>query len=179
MSCHKSRALNRAIGEIMADMNTHNRAMRRIGLAFAAMAWMSAACGSNDPCLSDDPRDVVKQYLSLLDAQNEAGAFECLSRQAQDALTQRADAFNAANPGSERKPSEMLRAGHVIASTREYKKFEIQSQDGAQAAVGIIMQDGSQIPVLLRRDGTRWAVDLAVPNVNLPLDRDNSRRIAD
>ena len=113
----------------MADMHKDRRTRRWITTMSCVIGCGLVACSAKDPCLSDDPRDVVKQYLQMLDAQNEAKALGCLTDEAQNALAQRAEAFNAVHADGKREPSEMLRAGHVIASTREYKKFEVQSED--------------------------------------------------
>lgn len=152
----------------MADMHKNRRTRRWITTMSCVIGCGLVACSAKDPCLSDDPRDVVKQYLQMLDAQNEAKALDCLTDEAQNALAQRAEAFNAVHADGKREPSEMLRAGHVIASTREYKKFEVQSEDESRAIVDIVMQDGSKIPVSLRRESARWAVELDITRIQTP-----------
>ena len=55
----------------------------------------------------------------------------------------------------------MLRTtGHVISSTREYKKLEVSSKTDQEAMVDIVMHDGSKKSVRLHRESGRWAIDL-------------------
>ena len=90
--------------------------------------------------------------------------WEYLSGATREALDSRARAFNAASGGAlERKGYDMLRTtGHVISSTREYKKLEISSQTDQEAVVDIVMHDGSKKSIRLHREDGRWAIDLPI-----------------
>lgn len=154
----------------VANMRRENRIGRWMAATACVVCCVVSSCSAKDPCLSDDPRDVVKRYLVMLDAQNEEGAYACLSSEAQKSLADRAEAFNADHPDGKRTPGEMLRAGHVVASTREYKKFEVQTEDRTKAVVDIVMQDGRKIPVALRREAERWSIELDISREKVPGD---------
>ena len=88
--------------------------------------------------------------------------WEYLSTATQKNLDKRADAFNAQSQnGIPRKGCDMLRTtGHVISSTREYKKIEVSSQTAEEAVVNIVMHDGSVKSLTLHRENGRWTIDL-------------------
>lgn len=130
---------------------------------FALSMAFCTGCGAPDPCFDEDPKNVVKQYLTMLEAQNEARAFLCLSDETKTWLEKQAADFNDDNPNRKRTPAQMIRAGHVISSTREYKKFEVDSETPSNATVSIVMQDGTRIPIeLIRQKDKRWAIQLPV-----------------
>lgn len=135
-------------------------------MAIVLGACLFMSCGGPDPCESEDPCDVVRHFLTAADAQANERVWKCLSQETQTALEARADAFNQAHPGQKRMGYDMLRAGHVMSSTREYKKFELASQDAASASVDIVKQNGSKLTVVLHREDNRWAMDLPLPAVN-------------
>ena len=56
----------------------------------------------------------------------------------------------------------MIRTGHVVSSTREYRKFELVSETETESVVEIVLQDETRIPVTLHRESDRWALDLPV-----------------
>ena len=126
------------------------------------LSFMVNGCGAGPVWTRDDPRDVVNGFLQTAEVQNVEVMWEYLSTATQKSLNERADAFNAQSQnGSSRKGFEMLRTtGHVISSTREYKKLEVSSQTAEEAVVDIVMQDGSVKSLTLHRENGRWTIDL-------------------
>ena len=128
---------------------------------------MLGGCGAGPVWTRDDPRDVLNGFLQNAEVQNVENMWEFLSASTQEALNARAEAFNAGShdgipyKGAPRKGCDMLRTtGHVISSTREYKKLEVSSKTDQEAMVDIVMHDGSKKSVRLHRESGRWAIDL-------------------
>ena len=124
-----------------------------------------SGCGGTPVWLRDDPADVVKGYLQAVESQDENTVWEFLSEQTRQKLDQSAEKFNQ-NPasGAPRKGKDMLRFGHVISSTREYKKIVLSTKDDNHAVVNIVLHDETTHSVELIRESDRWAIAL-------PLDR--------
>ncbi len=119
-------------------------------------------CGAGPVWTRDDPRDVVNGFLQTAEVQNVEMMWEFLSSASRDNLNARAESFNAQSKNSTpRKGCDMLRTtGHVISSTREYKKIEVSSQTADEAIVNIVMHNGSVKSLTLHRESGRWAIDL-------------------
>ena len=126
------------------------------------LLFMINGCGAGPVWTRDDPRDVVNGFLQTAEVQNVGEMWEYLSTATQKSLNERADAFNAQSQnGIPRKGCDMLRTtGHVISSTREYKKIEVSSQTAEEAVVNIVMHDGSVKSLTLHRENGRWTIDL-------------------
>ena len=140
------------------------KAFKRLSIVLGACVFLS--CGGPAPCESDDPCDVVKFFLTSADAQANEYVWKCLSGKTQAALEARAEAFNKAHAGQHRRGFDMIRAGHVMSSTREYKKFELASQNDDSASVDIIKHDGSKLTIVLHREDNRWAMDLPLSDLD-------------
>ncbi len=118
-------------------------------------------CGGTPVWMRDDPKDVLYGFLQTVEAQSTETMWEYLTDETRRKLEARAEAFNAnAENGDKRKGYDMLRAGHVLSSTREYKKLEVAASDDKEAVVNIVMHDETKVAIKLYREGGRWAVSL-------------------
>ena len=98
-----------------------------------------------------------------VESQNREVVWEFLNHEDQAKLTQLAKDLE----GFEGK--DMLNFGHVISSTREYKKFELISQDKDNAVVAVVLHDQSQIKFQLAKGNQgRWTVDLPLEMISIP-----------
>lgn len=130
-------------------------------LAMLIFFVILAGCGAGPIWTREDPEDVLTGFLQATEGQSPETMWEFLSSETRRKLEERASSFNATSTNGEtRRGYDMLRAGHVLSSTREYKKIELASLDGEKAIVNIVMHDGSNIPVALHREDGRWAIDL-------------------
>ena len=126
---------------------------------------MLYGCGGTPVWLRNDPSDVVKGYLQAVEVQDEATVWEFLSQETRNRLEQMAENYNRDHASSPPlKGREMLRFGHVLSSTREYKKIVVSTKDDNHAVVNIVLHDESTLSVDLFRESDRWAI-------GLPLDR--------
>ncbi|MBQ9241628.1 MAG: hypothetical protein IJ165_00120 [Proteobacteria bacterium] len=124
---------------------------------------MLCACGEGPVWTRDDPRTVLSGFLTDAEYQDMANVWEYLSAETRQKLDQMASAFNAsAENGSPRKGYEMLRTGHLLSSTREYRKIELVSSDDTSAELHIILHDETYKTVTLHREEGRWAIDLPI-----------------
>lgn len=124
---------------------------------------MLCACGEGPVWTRDDPRTVLSGFLADAEYQDMATVWEYLSGETRQKLDQMATAFNAsAENGSPRKGYEMLRVGHLLSSTREYRKIELVSSDDTSAVLHIILHDETYKTVTLHREEGRWAIDLPI-----------------
>ena len=118
-------------------------------------------CGAGPIWTRDNPKDVLSGFLQTTESQSTETMWEYLSEGTRSKLEARAAEFNAKTEnGEKRRGCDMLRAGHVLSTTREYKKLEVASNDEQEAIINIVMHDGSIIPVSLHREANRWAIDL-------------------
>ena len=89
--------------------------------------------------------------------------WEFLSDKTRKALDERASRLNdIPNHGISRSGFEMLRTGHVLSSTREYKKLVLASQNNDSAEVDIVLHNDKNIRIPLKKENGRWAVDLPI-----------------
>lgn len=127
------------------------------------------ACSGTKNCDKTDPEDVLKGFLQDLDAQDYDSVWACLSQTSQNALRSKARAFNQNHPENPRLPQDLLRAGHVVSSTREYKKFETLSLNGQCATVAIVMQNNlPTIKTTLCLENDHWKISLPLDSNNHP-----------
>ena len=61
-----------------------------------------------------------------------------------------------------RHPEDMLRFGHVISSTREYKKLELIQSDASVATVRIVRHDESGLDIEMHNEDGRWTIELPI-----------------
>lgn len=122
-----------------------------------------SACGDGPVWTRDNPRTVLTGFLQELEYQDTATIWEYLSTRTRQALDAEAAAFNEnASNGAPRKGHEMLRPGHVLATTREYKKIETVSSNGETAVMHIILHDETFKTVTLHKEEGRWAIHLPI-----------------
>lgn len=125
-------------------------------------------CGGQPVWLRDDPEDVVAGFLSAVEVQDTDTVWEFLSSSTRNELEKRAENFNQMpDHGTAVQGRDMLRFGHVLSSTREYKKIELKSSDQTHATVQIVLHDESVIPVELHRESNRWTLDLPLPEMEI------------
>lgn len=118
-------------------------------------------CGAAPVWQRENPEVVLTGFLETAEVQDTETMWEFLDAQTRDALQKKADAFNAsAENGHPRKAWEMLRPGHVMATTREYKKIKPQTVTDTTAVVSIVLHDDSEITVTMQRENNRWTVAL-------------------
>ena len=130
-------------------------------LAFGFLLTGMSGCGGTPVWMRDDPAEVVSGYLSAVEGQNPEIVWEFLSSPTREKLEKRAEAFNeASDHGVSMRGMDMLRFGHVLSSTREYKKILVSSSDDRHATVHIVRHDESVIPIDLHRESERWVIDL-------------------
>ena len=123
---------------------------------------MCCGCGSK-PAYRDDPCDVVKAYLTAVEIQDNEAIWEFLSSDTRKKLDDKASQFNATpEHGKSRMGADMLRAGHVLSSTREYKKVVLASQNNDSADVDIVLHDDRNLRIQLKKENGRWAVELPI-----------------
>lgn len=129
---------------------------------FVFSMMMTMGCGV-PAHLREDPESVFRNFLLSLDAHDVEGACVFLSNETRAWLDVRAAALSS--EGVSRTGCALLRPGHVFSSTREYKKFELSSAQthDNEAVIEIVMHDASRIPIVLRRESNRWAIDLPEP----------------
>ena len=73
------------------------------------------------------------------------------------------DTFNQRFEGvMTRHPEDMLRFGHVISSTREYKKIELIQSDESVATVRIVRHDESGLDIEMHHEDGRWTIELPI-----------------
>ena len=123
----------------------------------------TVGCGGVPVWMRSAPDTVVYEYLQAVETQDYDTAWEFLSEQTRRDLDAKAAEFNAMpDHGVTVTGREMLRFGHVLSSTREYKKIAVASANDTVAEVEIILHDASKIPVTLHRESNRWAVNLPI-----------------
>ena len=125
------------------------------------MTSFLAGCGSRPVWMRDDPCDVLAGFLQTTEYRGVDEMWEYLSAETRQRLDSRAQEFNAMQPeGGQRRGCDMIRAGHVLSTTREYKKLELAFENDRNAVVKIVLHDGNTIDVAMHRDAQRWAIDL-------------------
>ena len=130
--------------------------------ALALSALFCASCGGGDPHEDADPREVVKGFLLDVETQNNASVWKYLGTSTRAELDRLASEYNARHASPPRRGEDRIRTGHVVSSTREYRKFELVSETETESVVEIVLQDETRIPVTLHRESDRWALDLPV-----------------
>lgn len=148
----------------MTELRAENFRVASVKLASILCFLMLSfcyGCGGKPVWLRDDPDEVLAGFLQTTEAQSTETMWEYLSSETRRKLEERAEAFNAdTSNGEKRRGRDMLRAGHVLSSTREYKKLEVAASDDKEAVVNIVMHDETIIAVKLYREDGRWAVTL-------------------
>ena len=149
----------------MADLSCHNAVQKDFGkrtaiFFFLLLSFILIGCRGVPVWQREDPEDVLDGFLQTAESQDIEAMWEFLSEKTRSRLTERAEAFNARSGVTSHRGCDMLRPGHVLSSTREYKKLEVASQDDSSAAVDIVLHDGSRITVRLHREAGRWVIDL-------------------
>lgn len=135
-------------------------------IALLLLLCLPTACGAKKGFELDEPQAFVKAYLQTLDAQDNDDAWAFLSARSKHSLEKLANDYNQTHDGANRSPAHMLRFGHVIASTREYKKIQCSTQNDAAAIVDVVLQNGNTIQIPLVKENSQWAVDLPIPTPN-------------
>lgn len=130
-------------------------------LLTCALSCFLLGCGAKPVWQREDPDVVLTGFLQATEGQSPELMWEFLDLQTRERLQQKANAFNAsAQNGHTRKAWEMLRPGHVMSTTREYKKIKLETVTDTTAVVHIILHDDSEIPVTMQREDNRWTVAL-------------------
>lgn len=125
------------------------------------LSLMFCACQAPPVWERQDPEIVLKGFLQSADAQRTDLVWNYLGDHTRDILQQKADALNQRFMGvMSRQPEDMLRFGHVMSSTREYKKIELVRQDESVAIVRIVRHDAPGLDIEMRNENGRWAIDL-------------------
>jgi len=127
------------------------------------MAATLIGCKAEPAWNRQDPEVVLRGFLQSAEAQRTDLVWNYLGENTRAALSHEAEKFNKniEKNSHPRKPEEMMRFGHVISSTREYKKLEVISADQSRAVVRIVrLNEMSPIDVVLTRENDRWTVEL-------------------
>ncbi len=133
-----------------------------IAALILCIGLMCCGCGSK-PAYRDDPCDVVKAYLAAVEGQDNEAIWAFLSDETRKKLDDKAAQFNASpDSGRTRTGADMIRAGHVLSSTREYKKMVLASQNNDSADVDIVLHDDRNLRIQLKKENGRWAVELPI-----------------
>ena len=137
------------------------------GVLFLCFLALMYGCGGTPVWLRDDPSEVVKGYLQAVEIQDEDTVWEFLSQNTRSQLEHQAELFNQSHPSSlPRKGADMLRFGHVLSSTREYRKIVVSTEDESHAVVNIVLHDESTLSVDLFRESDRWAIGLPLDGMD-------------
>lgn len=120
------------------------------------LSFSLLACTPKQPWEEKSADSALTQFLWSLEVQDHDTVWEFLSDSDRNAL----DALAKPIKGKEGK--DMLQMGHVLSSTREYKKFEILSKKDDWAEVAIVLHDESKIRVVMQKERGRWTVDLGI-----------------
>lgn len=132
-------------------------------IALLTLLCLPTACSAKKGFELDEPQAFVKAYLQTLDAQDNDNAWAFLSSPTKNSLEKLANDYNQSHDGVNRSPALMLRFGHVIASTREYKKINCTGRNDASATVDVVLQNGNTLQIHLVKENSQWAVDLPIP----------------
>ena len=153
----------------MKNVRSHNAiqiCVRFLTFSAFLVAALLGGCAAEPVWNRSEPDVVLKGFLQSADAQRTELVWNYLGDKTRAALEQEADAFNCSLPrddAEKRTPHQMLRFGHVISSTREYKKLEVLSSDDQKARVRIVRHnDLAPIDVELIRENHRWTVELPI-----------------
>ncbi len=146
----------------------HSDSLRRYTsiLCFSLLfgvAGLLTGCKAEPLWNRPNPEIVLRGFLQSAEAQRTDLVWNYLGEKTRDALSREAENFNKLIDKNDhpRKPEEMMRFGHVISSTREYKKLEVISADQSRAVVRIVrLNDMPHIDVVLTRENDRWTVEL-------------------
>ena len=123
---------------------------------------LCGGCGS-DPAYRDDPCDVVREYLVAVEMQDNQAVWAFLSGDTRKKLDDKAAQFNdLPEHGNNRDGVDMFRTGHVLSSTREYKKLVLASQNNDSADVDIVLHDDKTLRIRLTKESGRWAIHLPI-----------------
>ncbi len=123
---------------------------------------LCVGCGS-EPAYRDDPCDVVREYLYAVEMQDNEAVWAFLSGDTRNKLEQKAAQFNdLPEHGNSRAGVDMFRTGHVLSSTREYKKLVLASQNNDLADVDIVLHNDKTLRVQLKKESGRWAINLPI-----------------
>ena len=135
-------------------------------VALLSLLCLPVACSAKKGFELDEPQAFVKAYLQTLDAQDNDDAWAFLSSRSKNSLEKLALDYNQTHDGVNRAPAHMLRFGHVIASTREYKKILCSNQNESSAVVDVVLQNGNTLQIQLVKENSQWAVDLPIHTTN-------------
>lgn len=138
-----------------------HKAARLFAPLFFVWACLLTSCGAGPVWQREDPDVVLSGFLVAVESQNTKEMWEYLDPKTRDALQKKADDFNK-NPqnGHKRQAWDMLRPGHVMATTREYKRIKLDKADEHSANVDIVLHDDSKVTVTMQRIDNRWTVAL-------------------
>lgn len=143
--------------------NIQGNCLIRIFILAIVLGIFQFGCGAGPVWTRDDPCEVLSGFLLATEVQDAEEMWEYLSAGTRDKLDEKARELNAlVADGMPRKGFDMLRAGHVLSTTREYKKIELASQNGQNANVNLVLHDGSIIAIVMHREEKRWVIDLPV-----------------
>ncbi len=138
------------------------------GLLFILFSVMMYGCRGTPVWLRSDPAEVVRGYLQAVESQDEEAVWEFLSQETRNQLEQKAGEYNRKHAAVQsRHGREMLRFGHVMSSTREYKKIVVATKDANHAVVNIVLHDESALSVDLFRESDRWAIGLPLDKMDI------------
>lgn len=122
---------------------------------FVLLSVVLLACAPKEPWEQKDAAKVLENFLISVENQDRDSVWEFLKQQDRDALERLGQ-----KAGLEGK--DMLNFGHVLSSTREYKRFETVQHDDSRALVAIQKHDGSQIELELNKERGHWVVGLDI-----------------
>ena len=123
------------------------------------MALACLGCKAPPVWEREDPDVVLRGFLQSADAERTDLVWNYLSKNTRDILQKKADEFNQISK-TERPAHEMIRFGHVMSSTREYKKLDVENENDLEAVVNIVKHDDSTIQVVLKKEDGHWTIDL-------------------
>lgn len=153
---------------LLVKLSSKGLNLQRLGFLFflLVLAFLHFSCSGEDAWERQDPSDFLRGYLYAVESQDHDSVWAFLSVDSQAQLTQRAQAF-AVLAKTDSSGKDMLRLGHVLSSTREYKKFDVLSNDGQTARVDIIRHEGTDLRIELKREQGFWKIALPLSAFNL------------
>lgn len=154
---------------LLVKLSSKGLNLQRLGFLFFLLvsAFLHFSCSGEDAWERQDPSDFLRAYLYAVESQDHESVWAFLSVDSQTQLAQRAQALAALAKTDSYTGKDMLRLGHVLSSTREYKKFDVLSNDGQTAQVDIIRHEGTDLRIELKREQGFWKIALPLSAFNI------------
>lgn len=138
-----------------------------ISIILFILATLHISCSGEEIWERQNPSNFLRNYLYAVDIQAHDAVWSFLSSESQNHLDRRAKALAVLTKNNSYAGKDMLRLGHVLSSTREYKKFELLSNDGQRAEVEIIRHEGASLYIQLTREHGQWKITLPLADFDI------------